>query len=320
MDLGLNWVDLIIILFLIFFALEALGRPLLLEVLDLLSFLLALIFSFRFYNYPAQFFEIQFDLPHGVSLVLGFIAVWFLTEAVFYLLVRIVLVKLPKVSLAFEKYLSVIPATLRGLVFIALILVLIATFPVQPAVKKAVNQSRIGLILLKKAYQLEQPVKQVFGGVSEESLTFLTIKPRSDERVNLGFQIVELTVDQLSENAMIEMVNGERVSQGLKALIFDATLQEVARFHSQDMFKRGYFSHYSPEGENVADRAEKFGIKYLVIGENLAFAPNLELAHRGLMNSEGHRANILSSDFGKIGIGVIDGGIYGKMFTQVFTN
>jgi uncharacterized protein YkwD len=58
----------------------------------------------------------------------------------------------------------------------------------------------------------------------------------------------------------------------------------------------------------------------LVIGENLAYAPNLELAHTGLMNSEGHRANILSPDFNKVGIGIEDGGVYGLMVTQVFSN
>jgi len=41
---------------------------------------------------------------------------------------------------------------------------------------------------------------------------------------------------------------------------------------------------------------------------------------QGLMNSPGHRANILNPNFHKIGIGVIDGGIYGKMYTQEFTN
>jgi len=46
----------------------------------------------------------------------------------------------------------------------------------------------------------------------------------------------------------------------------------------------------------------------------------LSTAHNGLMNSEGHRANILEPEFRKIGIGVIDNGVYGKMFVQVFTD
>ena len=51
----------------------------------------------------------------------------------------------------------------------------------------------------------------------------------------------------------------------------------------------------------------------------MALAPNVDRAHTGLMNSEGHKRNILDPAFGKIGIGVVDGGVYGKMFTQVFT-
>lgn len=320
MGLELNWVDLVIILLLIFFAFESLGRSLLAETLDLVSFILALIVSFRYYNLLADFFESQFQLPHGLSLVIGFMATWFLTEFIFYALIRVIFPHLPKFKIRGSEYASIIPATFRGIIFISLILVLIATFPVQPQIKKAVQDSKIGSILLSRAYQLEQPIKKIFGGVAEDSLTFLTIRPRTDERVNLGFQTREFNVDPATEEAMISLVNRERTSRNLKPLVFDAKLRDVGRAHSKDMFERGYFSHYSPEGESVADRASRAGVDYLVIGENLAFAPNLELAHQGLMNSEGHRANILSPDFGKIGIGVIDGGIYGKMFTQVFTN
>jgi uncharacterized protein YkwD len=61
-------------------------------------------------------------------------------------------------------------------------------------------------------------------------------------------------------------------------------------------------------------------INYSAAGENLALAPTTEFAHDGLMNSPGHRANILNGQFRRVGIGVMDGGIYGKMFVQEFTN
>lgn len=320
MSLGLNWVDLVIIGTLALFAIEAIGRPLILEILDFASFLIAFFVSFSYYNFPAKFFEIQFQIPHGLSLVLGFMTAWFLAETTFYLLVRVFLPSFPRLKIQGINTLSVIPATLRGLVFVSLFLVLVATFPIQPQIKKAVLDSYMGSRILKSAYQLEQPVKNVFGGVSNDSLTFLTIRPKTDETVNLGFQTTEFESDPSAEQAMIELVNNERVARGLRVLKFDANLKKVARLHSEDMFKSGYFSHYSPEGETVADRASKAGIDFLVIGENLAFAPNVESAHKGLMNSEGHRANILSPDYGRLGIGVIDGGVYGKMFTQVFSN
>lgn len=315
-----NWVDWVILITLLFFAVEALGRPFILEVLDFTSFLLALIFSFRFYNLPAKFFETQFQIPHGLSLVLGFMAAWFLTEIVFYLLVRMLFPRIPKIKFLHSSLLSIIPALLRGLVFISLILVMTATFPIQPVIKKAVLNSKIGSQILVRAYGLEQPIKSVFGGVANETLTFLTIKPKTDERINLGFQTNEFSVDETAEKAMVDLVNKERISRGLKPLIFNTKLREVGRAHSADMFNRGYFSHYSPEGKSVADRSLKLEVDFLVIGENLAYAPSLELAHKGLMNSEGHRANILSEDYGQIGIGVMDGGAYGKMFTQVFSN
>lgn len=320
MSLGLNWIDLIILIVLLLFAFESLGRPLLLEVVDLVSFLLAFFLSFRYYNLPAKFFEKEFQIPHGLSLVLGFMAAWFLAEFVFYLAVRFFLPRILKIKIPSSEILSALPATLRGLVFIAITLVMIATFPIQPSIKKAVLDSRIGSQILKSAYGLEQPVKNVFGGVTNDSLTFLTIKPKTNERINLGFQTNQISLDSASETKMIEMVNYERTSRGLQALTFDSALREIARSHSEDMFRRGYFSHYSPEGKTVADRALSAGIDFLVIGENLAYAPSLESAHQGLMNSPGHRANILSPDYHKIGVGVVDGGVYGKMFTQVFTN
>jgi uncharacterized protein YkwD len=61
-------------------------------------------------------------------------------------------------------------------------------------------------------------------------------------------------------------------------------------------------------------------INYIAAGENLALAQTVEIAHMGLMNSPGHRANILNPKFGRIGIGIMDGGIYGIMVTQNFRN
>lgn len=320
MVLGLNWVDLIIIGTLILFALEALGRPLFLELLDLASFLLAGILSFGYYNTLAKFFESQFNIAHGLSLVLGFMAVWFLSEAVFYILVRTFIKYIPKVKIPGNRILSVVPAFFRGFILIAIFLVMIGTFPIQPMVKKAVMESKLGSQILNSAYGLEQPVKQVFGGVVNDSLTFLTIKPKTNERINLGFQTSEVFVDQTSERVMVELLNKERTSRGFKALVFDSKLRDMGRGHSKDMFLRGYFAHLSPEGLSVADRALNAGVDFLVIGENLAYAPSVELAHQGFMNSEGHRANILSADYGRIGIGVMDGVVYGKMFTQVFAD
>ena len=153
-----------------------------------------------------------------------------------------------------------------------------------------------------------------------ETLNFLTVEPKSDETIQLHYKLTNGTVDAKAEQQMFQLVNQQRVSAGLDPLIFDDSLRDVARAHSNDMFKRGYFSHYTPEGLSPFDRMQKAGINYQYAGENLALAPSTALAMQGLMNSPGHRANILSPNFHKVGIGVIDGGIYGEMYTQDFTN
>jgi uncharacterized protein YkwD len=318
----MNWVDALIILCLVFFAIEGMGRTFLGEVLDLLSFLVAFFLALRFYNYLGIFFESSFQVPHSVANVLGFLIFWFVTESIFFILIHFVLSRAIRLIKVFNKLnqAAFIPALLRGVIFVAIVLTLLASFPIQPKIKVLVNESKLGSAILNQTHQLEGPIKNVFGGLSEDTMTFLTIKPKSDETVNLGFQTNNFYPNENIETQMIGLVNKERVSRGLSALIYDPVLRNVGRRHSEDMFKRGYFAHNSPEGENVADRAETAGVDYQVIGENLAYAPTLALAHNGLMNSPGHRANILSTDYHKIGIGVQDGGVYGLMITQVFSN
>jgi uncharacterized protein YkwD len=107
------------------------------------------------------------------------------------------------------------------------------------------------------------------------------------------------------EQEMLTLVNQERQKAGLKPLVWDGKLAEVGRRHSKDMMAKDYFAHEDPEGKSVADRARDARVGYFVIGENLAFAPNLAIAHRGLMESPGHRANILRPGFTRLGIGII---------------
>ena len=122
------------------------------------------------------------------------------------------------------------------------------------------------------------------------------------------------------EKQMLDLVNQERVKAGLKPLAPDPELTEVARKHSADMFARGYFAHDTPEGVTPFDRMRAANVRFLTAGENLALAPTIPVAHTGLMNSPGHRANILRPEFGRVGIGVMDGGMRGLMVSQEFRN
>lgn len=306
----MNWVDLVIIILLLFFIYESIGRNFIGELLDSASFIIAFIFSLRFYSEFANLYIDYFRVPNSLGKIFGFLSVWFLVEIIFFALTHFVLFKVLSIT-GSPKWLnrfSFIPALFRGLVFICIILVLLGTFPIQPKIKKDIQDSTLGSALLNQTYQLEGPLKGVFGGITEDTFTFLTIKPRSDETVDLGFKTSEFLANPAFESQLIELVNNEREQRNLNRLTVDKELTEIARGHSSDMFRRGYFAHNSPEGKNVSDRASEKNYSFLVIGENLAYAPSVTLAHKGLMESEGHRRNILSPEFNNIGIGIMDGG------------
>jgi len=84
------------------------------------------------------------------------------------------------------------------------------------------------------------------------------------------------------------------------------------------MFERGYFSHYTPEGKDPFDRMKDANVQFLAAGENLALGQTLLICHQGLMNSPGHRANILRPNYNRVGIGILDGGFHGLMVSQEF--
>jgi len=117
-----------------------------------------------------------------------------------------------------------------------------------------------------------------------------------------------------SEQKMIDLVNQERAKAGVAPLKVDLELCRVARIKSQDMKDNNYFSHTSPTYGSPFEMMKSFGISYRTAGENIAKHSSVEGAHTGLMNSEGHRKNILNPNFTHIGIGIVDNRYYTQMF------
>ena len=120
------------------------------------------------------------------------------------------------------------------------------------------------------------------------------------------------------EQQMIDLVNQERTKAGVKPLTADMRLVKAARMKSLDMIKNNYFGHQSPVYGSPFDLLKAQGITYKTAGENIAGNASVANAHTSLMNSSGHRANILNPDYTKIGIGIISGGPYGLMISQEF--
>ncbi len=119
------------------------------------------------------------------------------------------------------------------------------------------------------------------------------------------------------EATMLELVNQERARVGVAPLKLHLKLSEVARLKSEDMATNNYFSHQSPTYGSPFEMMRSFGITYSMAGENLALAGSVQRAHNALMNSPGHRANILNARYTHIGIGMVQGS-RGQYYTQMF--
>jgi len=147
--------------------------------------------------------------------------------------------------------------------------------------------------------------------------------------------LAEAPSDSLTEDEQefVTRVNAERTARGLNALTVDPLLVQTARAHSREMCDLNYFNHHSPTPELTSpmDRYRK-GLKesggsdpdYLLVGENIFYCSifnniyNADYGHRALMESPGHRANILDARFTKIGLGVYHNAKGEFWVTQMF--
>lgn len=121
------------------------------------------------------------------------------------------------------------------------------------------------------------------------------------------------------QEEVVRLVNVERTKRGLSELSFNNQLSNVATLKSQDMINKNYFSHTSPTYGSPFDMMKQFNISYKTAGENIAKGQKTpEEVVNAWMNSQGHRENILSTNFTDIGVGVAkssDGTLY---WTQMF--
>lgn len=106
------------------------------------------------------------------------------------------------------------------------------------------------------------------------------------------------------EKEVFDLINKQRTNNGLAALKNDSEVQRVARIKAQDMVDNNYFSHTSPTYGSPFDMLKSFKISYKTAGENIAGNSSNSSAVTAWMNSSGHKANILNSNFNYTGIGV----------------
>ena len=219
-----------------------------------------------------------------------------------------------------NRFLGVIPGFVNGVIYATIVSALLLALPLWDGVTNETRNSRIANRLSTEVEWVNEKFSPVFDKAVNQTINNLSIHPASNESVKLPFTDSHAETRPDLETKMLELVNQERVQRGLPALRADPELTQVAREHSKDMFERGYFAHITPEGKSPFDRMDAAHVQYTAAGENLALAHSLSIAHNGLMNSPGHRANILNPAFNRVGIGILDGGFYGLMVSQEFRN
>lgn len=115
---------------------------------------------------------------------------------------------------------------------------------------------------------------------------------------------------------VVNLVNQERAKAGLSPLASDSALTKVALDKAKDMYEKGYFDHNSPTYGSPFDMMRSYGIRYTYAGENIAKGQRTpQEVMDSWMNSPGHRQNIMSPNFNKIGVAYYNG-VWVQMFIK----
>lgn len=151
-------------------------------------------------------------------------------------------------------------------------------------------------------YNINQCTTQEYIETTTEATTQITTEQTTQKPTN----------NNTNQNSMaqqvVELVNNERAKYGLAPLAVDSSVSKVAQAKSEDMRDNNYFSHTSPTYGSPFEMLKAFGVNYSSAGENIAKGQKTAQAVvEAWMNSEGHRENILNSNYTKIGVGYATG-------------
>lgn len=317
----MNYIDALLIIIVLLSVWSGIQKGFIFGVIELVCWLGGLLLTFVTYPYLVSFIEKYMPAFSIWAILLAFLTSLIVIRLIFsYLaeqLLRYIPARLHGTQL--NKLSGIVPGFVNGIIYAAIATIILMLVPLWDGITQTASESKIAEKLSASVEKVETKFAPVLENVSR-SISRVKVKPGTEKFVELNFKVDNPKVRPDLEAEMLEIVNKEREKNGLKALKADSELLPVARMHSTDMFARGYFSHISPEGATPFDRIKKAKIPFRAAGENLALAQTLAIAHTGLMNSPGHRANILHQSFGRLAIGIMDGGVYGIMVTQVFRN
>jgi uncharacterized protein YkwD len=319
-----NWIDWIIIVVLGYNVFRGWEEGLVFLGASFVSFALALWLSVVLNPPISGFLTEKFGIVASWSSVFSYLAVAIFFQMLISSLLKAGLSRLPEkiMKSKFNNWLGAVVSALNGLIFIIFILLIILVLPIRGTIKKDIQGSKIGGFFVSYAQQYGGPLQSTIDQFGKVATKFVTVLPASKESITIDAapKTTDLSVNDVDERQMLEYINEERTKVGAPRLTVDINMVKAARAHSRDMFTRRYFSHMTPEGKDPATRLTDAEVKFAVMGENIAYAPDVKTAHQGLMDSPEHKKNILDPTFLHIGIGIISTDSFGSMYTQEFAN
>ena len=116
----------------------------------------------------------------------------------------------------------------------------------------------------------------------------------------------------------VNLLNSDRLRYALPPLTVDPALSRLARMKSEDMRDNQYFAHTSPTYGDVRSMLRQFGYSYAAASENIAHHATVEKAQAAFLSSPGHRKNIMSSTYTKVGVGIAFDQKNHVYLTQIF--
>lgn len=315
-------VDLLIVVLIGLYVLEDVRGGVLHGLVQIAGLLIALLAALLLYGPAAGELVSRFGLGFGLAKPIAFGGIWLVSDLVYGLTVRQLTAGAVRdvARSTLGKVFGVLTGLARGAAVATLLLAIVAALPLPEPVGLAIRGSELGSRLAERGEIAQRALGGMVGDAVQESIALLTVRPESSERVNLSFRVATPRIDADAEAQMLALLNGARAEHGLEPVVLDPAIREVARQYSVTMFQQGFFAHVDQGGATPFDRMRSGGVSFNAAGENLALSPTVQVAHDGLMNSPGHRANILNPRFRRVGIGAADGGMHGKMFTQNFAD
>ena len=320
-------IDALLVALLLFLAVRGWFRGLVREAMDLVGLILGIVLAFRFGSVVGSVIEAMSGISADAARLVGGLIVLVAVGVAAALIARVVEPRVRWAGLNLIDRAGGATFALAWGAFAAVVLLSLAVIlPIPAAISRQLDSSALTGFLTDPAGVPQSVFRRLSGDRVVEALLNLDSLVGERRVIVEGEESValapadpgDLDHDAGAATEIFDLLNRARLDAGADPLAWSPALAVVAQEHAVEMYLEGYFSHHSPVTGTVADRLEAAGITYSVAGENLALAATPTDVHDGLMDSPGHRENILRAEFRRVGVAVVTGPL-GLMTVQVFT-